>query len=1285
MMSLVSAAVGVHPTSSASSRPVARLLSLAPAALLIFGLVAVWAGPLAGPLAAATGASPQIQGDAAAPAHLTSPTVSGIDPASGANDIDTPVTITGVDLAATPTASLGTTALTHVTWVSATTLTATVPWGMNPGVYALTVGNPDGGTATLASAFTVTQGIGQWNGGNLFGGDVNQILMKPGDPNTLYAVASGINGLFRSRDAGEHWTHVGADGGIFAGRYAVDPSHPDWIYSFDYRGLHRSQDEGDTWAAVMPHIWPDGRQPVSPQVYVSPYDPQVLFVGSSESYDGPTANGAYGLIKSIDGGASWQIVADMEGVPVQSVAFHPSDPLKMVLATSDGHVYQSTDGGDTWDAVTKPPLSSLGRGAVIAYNPYRPSEVWLTSAYAIYKSTDATLTIWQDVTPPATVSVFMFVTFTAADSVYVRRYHSTDGGTSWQPFGPSTAYGEITFDPANHQIGYIGDSPAGVQKTTDGGQTWEVKNQGLTGMFCSSLEVSRADPLRVYATFGGRVFRSNDGASSWTDIPSPGGLVREDPFDPQRLYAESLDSTYVSTDRGDSWSDLGWNATPSSSAGMLWRMAADPYHAGHLLVGTSTGLVYSSSDHGASWQQVTMLQNQAWIKSIVFDPETTGLVYLGTDGGGVYRSTNSGTSWDRIDDQQQPNMKSTQSITIATHPQHVLFFGNFRSMDGGATWQAGENIGGVSAYMFAGGDSTRLYAAAATGLFLSHDLGDTWAPAAGALGTCQILALGYADADGQTILYAATPGGVAGASGSAATATSQASPSAAAKLVDAGIYRYVLAPPGAPTGVTAKAGNVSALVSWKAPASNGSSPITGYTVTSSPGSKTCTTTGALSCTVSGLTNGTSYTFKVKAKNTAGTGLASAASNSVIPLVYAASTYHAISPARVLDTRPTAGVVVNMGLSGVFKAGTVRTFTVAGAKYVGGGTKVAVPTNATAITGNLTVAGVTASGVVAMGPTMTATGAVTTINFAKGDIRANNVTVGLGAGGSLQAVYRATTGATVHLIFDVTGYFTPDSAGATYHTVAPGRVLDSRPTTSAHKNIGLAGKFKNKTVRTFTVAGVKALGWSSALVPSTATAVTGNLTVTAATSDGYVAVGPTMVSVPKTSTLNVMKGQNRANGVTVALKAGKLQAVWVGKTGSTADVIFDVTGYFTSGTSGLRFYPITPIRDLDSTTGKGLSGSFASGTARVLSVAGVPTDAKGISGNLTLIKPGSAGYGFIAPTIVGAPTSSTLNSTTGLTVANGFDVALSAGKLSIIWMGTTGSKANFSLDVTGYWK
>jgi hypothetical protein len=71
-------------------------------------------------------------------------------------------------------------------------------------------------------------------------------------------------------------------------------------------------------------------------------------------------------------------------------------------------------------------------------------------------------------------------------------------------------------------------------------------------------------------------------------------------------------------------------------------------------------------------------------------------------------------------------------------------------------------------------------------------------------------------------------------------------------------------------------------VTWTAPTNTGGSAITGYTVTSSPGARTCTTTGATSCEVSGLTNGTSYTFTVVARNAVGAGNASAASNAVTP-------------------------------------------------------------------------------------------------------------------------------------------------------------------------------------------------------------------------------------------------------------------------------------------------------------------------------------------------------------------------------------------------------------------
>jgi M6 family metalloprotease-like protein/uncharacterized repeat protein (TIGR02543 family) len=87
--------------------------------------------------------------------------------------------------------------------------------------------------------------------------------------------------------------------------------------------------------------------------------------------------------------------------------------------------------------------------------------------------------------------------------------------------------------------------------------------------------------------------------------------------------------------------------------------------------------------------------------------------------------------------------------------------------------------------------------------------------------------------------------------------------------------------PGAPTIGTATGGNASASVSFSAPASDGGAAITGYTVTSNPGG--FTGTGASSpITVSGLTNGLSYTFTVTAANIQGTGQASGISNSVIP-------------------------------------------------------------------------------------------------------------------------------------------------------------------------------------------------------------------------------------------------------------------------------------------------------------------------------------------------------------------------------------------------------------------
>jgi hypothetical protein len=93
-------------------------------------------------------------------------------------------------------------------------------------------------------------------------------------------------------------------------------------------------------------------------------------------------------------------------------------------------------------------------------------------------------------------------------------------------------------------------------------------------------------------------------------------------------------------------------------------------------------------------------------------------------------------------------------------------------------------------------------------------------------------------------------------------------------------------PPASPTSLTATVGNAQIALAWTAPASNGGSAITGYTVeyTPSGGSAQTVSTGSTgtSYTLTGLTNGTAYTARVAAVNSVGTGTYTAASSSVTP-------------------------------------------------------------------------------------------------------------------------------------------------------------------------------------------------------------------------------------------------------------------------------------------------------------------------------------------------------------------------------------------------------------------
>jgi len=121
--------------------------------------------------------------------------------------------------------------------------------------------------------------------------------------------------------------------------------------------------------------------------------------------------------------------------------------------------------------------------------------------------------------------------------------------------------------------------------------------------------------------------------------------------------------------------------------------------------------------------------------------------------------------------------------------------------------------------------------------------------------------------------------------------------------------------PGAPTRVAATAGDAQAVVSWTAPSTTGWGPVTRYTVTSSPGGFTATTTGATSVTLPGLTNGVAYRFTVTASNEVATSTASGQSAAVTPNRHIRSVSAAGKCVQVSGTQVSPDVRADLGNCG----------------------------------------------------------------------------------------------------------------------------------------------------------------------------------------------------------------------------------------------------------------------------------------------------------------------------------------------------------------------------------
>lgn len=723
-------------------------------------------------------------------AHLQNPpTVAEVDPDSAPNDLATPIVITGTGFDTTLSVYLGDTALEDVIRVSASRLEATVPWGMEPGIYTLIVENPDAQSGSLPDAFTVTQGIGVWRTGGPYGGRVQEIYLNPTTSTTVYALVYAV-GIFASFDDAEHWEPMLKVNNPT--RLVFDAQDPDIMYCGG-SGLQqdnlRSMDGGQTWEVFFDEFHPQNGAYMS---YPAPHPTQagVIYLATGGVEDIDLLPGEGGVYYSEDYGQTWVTrTSGLTDTHLVDIAFHPSDPATMFAASSSGNVFTTTNGGLTWHWAAD--LDHQLRR--IYFDPSGTPAAWILphvdeqppAAPFLYKSSDLSLSTWiSTVVTDAVVSgggiyslAFLTDTVWAAGD---RGYNSNDSGTTWTPVvkGDNPFPNEIqtfAFLPGDDQTIYVGTELDGFVRSLDGGSSWQEKNQGLAGLQLRGLAVPRGQIDTIYAnTFERGILRSDDGGQTWLELvffhggTPKGQVLAADPFAPERVYfgdyCNDIPCMRYSANWGVTWQEVTMTM-PSPYTGWIGKVfvtAPHPGESGRILAGIGFCLdwthcksgnepsgIYSSDDHGESWSYLGPTPVISEVLSIAYDSGDPDLIYAGTRGMGLWRSSDSGDTWMAVpipgvlppieiaDIATHPDIPSTVYVRLYSYadspnPQPNLFV----SANAGATWQELPDVdtvfGGIGGHGLvfvppvpAAGFYT-LFSGCEVGLCRSPDGGNTW-------------------------------------------------------------------------------------------------------------------------------------------------------------------------------------------------------------------------------------------------------------------------------------------------------------------------------------------------------------------------------------------------------------------------------------------------------------------------------------------------------------------------------------------------------------------------------
>ncbi len=251
----------------------------------------------------------------------------------------------------------------------------------------------------------------------------------------------------------------------------------------------------------------------------------------------------------------------------------------------------------------------------------------------------------------------------------------------------------IAIDPQNPQTLYAATSNYGILKSTDGGTTWGLSNQGLRSYTHHAVVVNPVDPNILYVgAWGGGVSKSVDRGIHWTEMNDGlGNTAIEDlvldPVNPERLYVATTSGVFKSPDGGTRWMSYS-TGLPVSQIEIFECLIALPSGPIELFLGTSQGL-FKRERNAAAWEAVSGVDPKEHITVFALEPKRTSL-FAGTIKNGLLQSRDEGKNWTPVGGK----IEKTWVSDIALDPRHpgVIYAstrsnGILKSRDGGATWE----------------------------------------------------------------------------------------------------------------------------------------------------------------------------------------------------------------------------------------------------------------------------------------------------------------------------------------------------------------------------------------------------------------------------------------------------------------------------------------------------------------------------------------------------------------------------------------------------------------------